>query len=549
MFIEILSFILLLIIVIIIVILVNNKNNNNILTPLTTTTTPLTTTTTTTPLTTTTTTTTPLIIPIFTFKYNLPILTLSNPISIKHKGTTSILSNPDRGFRYEAYMGDGGFNSDINGDISNINNNYKPLCGMTVTQYYCYLTSYFNQATIPQSLFDTINSNLDKFRQNGIKVLFRFAYETDTSRTKGPSLNNMLSHITQIANSNIIKNNEDVIYCLEAGFLGAWGEWHAVTSGYLEFNYNLNLSTMNSVFSNRTKVLNEILKITNKKVLIRNVMDHINITSDKSRIGFHNDFFMAQNGYVNDSSYSDIAIPGVDRWSGPNISERIVWFDYMTPITKQIPMDGEIGWSNEFCDVNGMNAVKRLSVHHYSTFSHIHNYTENTTCLAIKSWMSIPFSTSDANSLNVPVSNNYFDTNKTIYDYIRDHLGYRIELQSSDFTLSNNKQIKCLIKLINKGFSRMMNDRNVFLILLDNNTNSITKFNTSINAINWYSYSDDNSQYTIDFTINFNSLSGNNYTIGISIESNDGLLFNHIQLANSDIIYDNGINYLCNIKN
>lgn len=70
----------------------------------------------------------------------------------------------------------------------------------------------------------------------------------------------------------------------------------------------------------------------------------------------------------------------------------------------------------------------------------------------------------------LPMSDGYFESEsgkhiwRSYYEYIRDHLGYRIELQSAKLDRENDR-LKGEIRLINRGFSAPVNPRTVYLRL------------------------------------------------------------------------------------
>jgi len=58
--------------------------------------------------------------------------------------------------------------------------------------------------------------------------VLRFAYEKSNRGVDyGPTLEWILRHVDQLA--PVIRDNADVIYVMQAGFVGAWGEWHSAT--------------------------------------------------------------------------------------------------------------------------------------------------------------------------------------------------------------------------------------------------------------------------------------------------------------------------------
>lgn len=67
---------------------------------------------------------------------------------------------------------------------------------------------------------------LEEMRQYGFKAIFRAAYGfEDTGDNDAASLKRIEQHIEQI--SEVLNRNRDVLLCVQAGFLGPWGEWHS----------------------------------------------------------------------------------------------------------------------------------------------------------------------------------------------------------------------------------------------------------------------------------------------------------------------------------
>ncbi len=102
--------------------------------------------------------------------------------------------------------------------------------GYSLASAYIRLDDYRNSA-IPQSFLDDLTTGLDAAREAGIKIIFRASYnfgigEEDASKSR------VLQHISQL--QPIWVDNQDVIAVVQAGFIGAWGEWHSSTNGLTE---------------------------------------------------------------------------------------------------------------------------------------------------------------------------------------------------------------------------------------------------------------------------------------------------------------------------
>ena len=91
-------------------------------------------------------------------------------------------------------------------------------------QAYCYLTEFADRPVSDEKL-SLLQESFDNLRRRGLKAVLRFAYERDMGLKEGPTLDWILRHIDQL--QPLLRRNVDVIYVLQAGFIGAWGEWHS----------------------------------------------------------------------------------------------------------------------------------------------------------------------------------------------------------------------------------------------------------------------------------------------------------------------------------
>jgi hypothetical protein len=74
-----------------------------------------------------------------------------------------------------------------------------------------------------------IANRLALFRGTGVRTMIRFTYNFGPIGAKDAPLKTILTQLGQLA--PILKANKDVIFGMEAGFMGTWGEWHDSTAG------------------------------------------------------------------------------------------------------------------------------------------------------------------------------------------------------------------------------------------------------------------------------------------------------------------------------
>ncbi len=343
--------------------------------------------------------------------------------------------------------------------------------GLTLAQTYCYLDGFLDGPISDEKLV-CLQRSMDNLRRHGLKAVLRFAYERDMDRKSGPELDRILGHIEQL--TPVIRRNSDVIFVMQAGFVGAWGEWHSSAKGH-EANHASLAKIMAKVLAALPEDRMTQVRVPKYKrwVLSNPILGgHIVVnaetahgTSPAARIGFNNDGFLA--GNTCGGTWTEPPL-----FSNPGNPE----FDYMTGESPYVPVDGELFWADQGGKVDGLRAAVRLRLHHYSSFSLAHSYSEREgKPFSIDDWMKTPMTIEQATAARLPVSDGYFSdsagnaTDRTQFEYIRDHLGYRIELLRATFPRSVRPggSVEVAIELVNRGFSVIHNPRPVFIALID----------------------------------------------------------------------------------
>ena len=89
----------------------------------------------------------------------------------------------------------------------------------------------FRDRPIDDATLRAIEGGLAVARDDGFEVVLRFAYNLGPYPDAEPDapLARIEGHIAQLA--PVLRANEDVIALVQAGFIGAWGEWHTSTNG------------------------------------------------------------------------------------------------------------------------------------------------------------------------------------------------------------------------------------------------------------------------------------------------------------------------------
>jgi len=432
------------------------------------------------------------------------------------------LRNPERGFRIETLIAEPpgkpfiGPASHLRGKVPPVytddwwilcTKTYEPF-GLTLAQTYCYLWEYGDQP-IPQEKLDLLQASFDSLRRNGLKAVLRFAYEKSNRGVDyGPKLEWILRHIDQL--KPIIHKNTDVIYVLQAGFIGAWGEWHSATHIKRD-DYKSQAAVVKKLLEVLPEDRFTQVRVPKYKrlVLSQPIFNAFRVLDAKAahtqipaaRIGFHNDGFLA--GPSDGGTWTE-----KPRFGNPGNPE----FDYMTRESPFVPIDGELFWSDQGFDgkakggkgVDGLNAAIRMRLHHYSSFSLAHSYSwREGKNYSIDRWLAAPVRAEQLREAKMPISDGYFEDalgnplQRTQFEYIQDHLGYRIELQEAQLPekLPAGGELAVEVELVNRGFSTLYNPRPVYIVLIGTGGSVIPFEAKGADPRRWQPFDPEDKQY------------------------------------------------------
>lgn len=351
--------------------------------------------------------------------------------------------------------------------------------GVSIMQSYCFLNRFERGEPLSQQKLEDIETFFLKLRRNGVKTLLRFAYELSPSLT-GPTAETILRHLEQL--KPLLIKYMDVIYSLQCGFVGMFGEFH--TSYY---RLELDVAFRRELFKNVLELLPQtrctMVRYLRSKweVYGGNAITEKEAFSSlpQARIGYFIDGFMAGSNWggtwwVPEKEFYNEKSEAFRKgtWDG-------IWCDasaelqqaHVAQESKFLPVDGELFWR----DLRGIaipeETVKALLRFHFDTlgFVHSHSLFEGSK-YSFDIWKTVPVDPLFLKENNLPISDGYFESEtgkhiwRSYYEYIRDHLGYRLELKNADIFCENG-MVHGVIRIINRGFSAPVNPRPVYLML------------------------------------------------------------------------------------
>lgn len=134
----------------------------------------------------------------------------------------AIFNNPERGF-HKAYE----IHTDAIAPLSPGQANAFYNADYTLVHFDFYMEDYRDKL-IDEAYLEAVRQSLQALREGGCKGVVRFAYTNSQSQNpKDAPKDLVLQHIAQI--KPILQEYVDVIFAMEAGFIGVWGEWYYCT--------------------------------------------------------------------------------------------------------------------------------------------------------------------------------------------------------------------------------------------------------------------------------------------------------------------------------
>jgi hypothetical protein len=280
----------------------------------------------------------------------------------------------------------------------------------------------WRETDIPQDVLDGLDTNFADIREAGLKAIIRFAYNQGPYPDSEPDASKaqVLHHIEQL--TPLLQKNADVIAWVEAGFIGAWGEWHTSTNG------------LDNLTDKRDILMALVAAIPDRYVQVRYPANIIEMYPDpeeavRARVAHHNDCFL--------SSDTDV---GTYERDGVNTIERDQ--AYLAELTRFTPMSGETCAPNpprSECAI----ATQEMELLHFSAINEAYHKG------ILRSW-------EEGGCL----------------EEITRRLGYRLSLTSADF----NEQVRpggllnLTVNITNSGFAALMNPRPLYVLLQQPNS-------------------------------------------------------------------------------
>ena len=306
--------------------------------------------------------------------------------------------------------------------------------GYTLVRNYVRLDDYTN-SPLPDSLLNDLTDGFDTVRQNNVKLILRFSYNfgfagQDTTITR------VLQHIDQL--TPLLRDNADVIAVLQAGFIGAWGEWHGSDFDLdsIENKSRVHAALMAAVSTDRMVQLRTPVHISQIYPSPLGSSDYFS-NSFRARTAFHNDCFL--------SNENDAGTYPSDR--------RDEFKAYLDEITPAVPVGGET------CQVS----VEEHRTDCVTAVAELDRFNWD--------YLNVGFYIPDLDRWRA----------EGCFDEIERRLGYRFRMidANASASVTPGDILSVTLQLANIGFGKLYNPRPANLILRNIKSGMITRIPVS----------------------------------------------------------------------
>lgn len=366
--------------------------------------------------------------------------------------------------------------------------NYK-VSSTLVFRYYI-LDDVVNTA-ITASFLTNIKKDFEAARAAGVKLIPRFVYTATAKPGNCPEgficplygdapKTIVLNHISQL--KPVLRDNADVIACVQLGFIGTWGEqYYSDFFGDASGNGGQGNKLTDQNWKDRIEVIKALLDAVpvdrmiqlrypqlkqryvygvNSPLTSASLTENGAFTgTDIARLGYHNDCFMAS---ANDfGTYEDYGNSSTPRTSDGTVLNTLK--DYFKADSKYVVVGGET-CSDDYSPSNDCEPAGKIQAEfaalHYS-FINAH--------------------------YNTAVNNDWQDGG--CMDNIKRNLGYRFVLQSALLpdNVVRGTDLNIVLNIKNAGYASPYNKRPAKLMLRNTKTNEVKSFDLVTDVRRWYS--------------------------------------------------------------
>lgn len=374
---------------------------------------------------------------------------------------------------------------------------------------------------LDETFFSAWRTTLENCRKNGCMVALRFRYDANGKDKPEPAtFDKVLDHIRQIKDSGILEDYKDIIAYVESGFVGKWGEQHGGKYTSVEDKAKI-LDAMLDCVPSPIPVTVRTPDIFAKWVGIeRKDLADYQSSGEELRVGLYND------GYMGSDS---------DLGTFSNRPIEIEWLSGQT-LTSYYggEFSGNLDWAKKYDTYLPENAIPEMYKTHLS-------YINGNIFQLYKDY-------TFGSQYDVDGADNSAYYGQNVFQFIRDHLGYRFVLRKSELseTVEQGGTLALDFSVENTGFANIIPETKTEIILEQNG--NFIRTPVAVNSNEWYSCTTSDELLELNLPDSLPTGDWNAYLkISFGNNSTDQLNLRSVQFANDEIWNASlGANYIGN---
>jgi len=289
----------------------------------------------------------------------------------------------------------------------------------------------FNDKSLSMDALQNIKDIFNYFSFHRKQMIVRFLYDWEGKGvlSEPKDIGFILDHMGQV--SDLLKEFQDDIYIIQGLFIGSWGEMH--NSRYLSEAYMTRLANkLYESSGHRTQIALRCPSFWRMIFRTNQPLDANTAYSDlrKARFSLFNDGMLGSD--TDYGTYGNIHARDANNYSDKWIRKDELDFQYK--LCSYVSNGGEVINNNKYNDV--LPAIKDLKK---MRVSYLHNDYDQQ---VLDKWK-----TSKSGLLN-PLWKD-----KSAFEYIVAHLGYRFLIKDIKISSPSTNRLKVKVKICNRGFA------------------------------------------------------------------------------------------------
>lgn len=330
---------------------------------------------------------------------------------------------------------------------------------------------------IPEKTLQSLGNTFAEIRKTNGTAIVRFSYNQRGLEDENGYLNaepdssaaipTIRRHIGQVA--EVLAEYQDLISSIETGMIGPWGEQHSTALAGISDQKTLYYNLVEAWLST---------KIQDVNFSVRRPLFYRHWANKKYNLGLTDKDMGISDGVL--SAHPDLARVGVfnDAYLGSSsdmgtYTNRAAETEWLNVAAKNVLFGGEAVVDTKTGGIGNYNraayAIYESGIVHTAYLNR--NWNERVIGSQrgedlSGSWETVAYSSLQDELKNLGVFYDPLYKDKTAYDYIADHMGYRLVLKSAGVAVKGNK-LELTVVLKNVGFGNVIKRQTARLLFAD----------------------------------------------------------------------------------